>query len=148
MIRDRSYYRKLLKASGGFVVDMASKKWCNRYHTHFDLDGKGKDGRVHRIRHLNAHLRALRRARLELQSSELPYQLFAYIDLNASENDAVYVHTPNPDGTDFPIDLNCMPEEVTPPPLLSCRIDRRLFRVLRSTNPDPQIFYVVPRSAF
>jgi hypothetical protein len=145
MLLERAYYRKLLKASRTFVVNLSAKQWCDLHHQHFDWDGKGNEGRLQRVRHLNAHLRALRRARLELQAQDKPFQLFAYIDLAASENDAVYIHTPNPNGTAFPADLGCGEQEAKPPPLLACRVDRRLFRILKSTAQGSHVFYLLPR---
>jgi hypothetical protein len=142
---ERAYYRKLLKTSRTYVVDLPAKQWCDLHHQHFDWDGKGNEGRLQRVRHLNAHLRALRRARLELQAQDKPFQLFAYIDLAASENDAVYIHTPNPNGTAFPAELGCREEDATPPPLLACRVDRTLFKILKSSEPGSQVFYLLPR---
>ena len=142
---ERTYYRKLLKKSRSFVVDLPAKEWCDLHHEHFDWDGKGNEGRLQRVRHLNAHLRALRRARLELQAQRAPFQLFAYIDLAASENDAVYVHTPNPNGSAFPAELSCRSEETQPPPLLACRVDRRLFKILKSSEPGSHVYYLLPR---
>ncbi|MBP6899938.1 MAG: hypothetical protein KBC73_07625 [Burkholderiaceae bacterium] len=147
MLSELGYYWKLQKKSRSFVVDLASKKWCDLYHQHFDWDGKGNEGRVHRVRHINAHLRALRKARIELQGHVTPYQLFAYIDLKASENDAVYIHTPNPNGTAFPAELSSDQDEVNPPPLLACRIDRGLFKVIKSSAPDSNAYYVVSRTS-
>ena len=76
MRREHAYYRKLPKTSRTFVVDLRAKQWYDLHHAHFDWDGKGNEGRVQRVRHLNAHLRALRRARLELQGQDKPHQLF------------------------------------------------------------------------
>ena len=143
---ERSYYRKLLKKSRSYRVDLAAKQWCDLHHQHFDWQGKGNESLLHRVRHLNAHLRALRRARLELQSQDLPYQLFGYIDLANSQNDAVYVHTPNPNGTAFPSELGCFTQESAAPPILARRVDSRLFAIFKSTDPGSKVFFVVPRS--
>jgi hypothetical protein len=145
MLLDRAYYRKLLKKSRTFVVDLPTKKWCDLHHQHFDWAGKGNEGRIQRVRHLNAHLRALRRARLELQAQAKPFQLFAYIDLAASENDAVYIHTPNPNKTPFPAELSCLDEEAQPPPILACRVNKSLFRILKSSAPGSHVYYLLPR---
>ena len=142
---DRTYYRKLLKKSRTFLVDLPAKQWCDFHHQHFDWEGTGNEGRLQRILHLNAHLRALRRARLELQAQEKPFQLFAYIDLAASENDAVYIHTPNPNGTSFPAELSCLDEEAQPPPILACRVNRSLFKIFKSSAPGSHVYYLVPR---
>lgn len=147
MNQDRHYYRRLMKKSRSYVVDLASKQWCDFDHTHLDWEGKGNEGRVHRVRHLNAHLRALRRARVELLSHPTPYQLFAVIDLSASEDDAIYVHTANPNGTVFPAEFDSAYQEASPPPLLACRVDRSHFKVLRETKPGSQVYLILSRTS-
>ncbi len=144
---ERSYYRELLKKSRSYRVDLAAKHWCDLHHQHFDWLGKGNEGRAHRVRHLNAHLRALRRASIELRAQSLPHQLFGYVDLADSQNDAVYVHTPNPNGTAFPAELGCSNQECVAPPILACRVDRRLYGIFRATEKGSRVFFLVPRSS-
>jgi len=145
MSDERSYYRKLRKKSATYSVNLPAKQWCDMHHEHFDWDGKGNDSRFNRVRHLNAHLRALRNARLELERQSRPYQLFGCIDLAESQNDAVFVHTPNPNSTPFPAELGCSPQEAVAPPILRCRVDRQRYQVFRSVARGSQVFFLVPR---
>ena len=143
---DRRYYRKLTSKSRNYAVRMDKKQWCDLHHDHFDWDGKGNTGRAHRVRHLNALLRALRRARIELERYGRPYQLFAYVDLKNSANDALYVHTPNPNGTEFPNPIGSVSVPAQAPPLLGARVDPRHYEV-RRYGESGSIFYVIPRAS-
>jgi hypothetical protein len=142
----RSYYATLRKRSRDYTLRMDKKQWCDLHHQHFDWDGKGDTGFAHRIRHLNALLRALRNVRNELRSYQQPYQLFAYVDLKSSADDALYVHTPNPNGTEFPCPIDSESEPATAPPLLAARLDLSLYEIRRKRSPDGSVYYIVPRT--
>lgn len=144
---DRRYYRELTSKSRSYAVRMDKKQWCDLHHDHFDWDGKGNASRAHRVRHLNALFRALRRARIELENYGHPYQLFAYVDLQNSADDALYVHTPNPNGTEFPSSIESLSVPVQPPPLLGARVDSRYYEVRRYGNESGSIYYVIPRAS-
>lgn len=146
LLADRRYYAKLLKKTREFTVRMDQKKWCDLHHEHFDWDGRGNASRVHRIKHLNALLRALRRARAELAAYGQPHQVFAYVDLENSADDALYVHTPNPNGTEFPNPIESVSVPAAAPPLLAARVDAKQYEVRRYSGQGEAIYYVVPRA--
>jgi len=142
-----AYYRLLKREASRFTVDMARRKWCDLWHEHFDWRGFGDRGFVHRRRHVNALLTALRRARVELSDHPGPYQVFAIVHVKDSANDGLYVHTPNPNGTDFPMEFPGAESVVGLPPLLSGRVDLHHYKVLRQRNGDgTEFFVIVPRS--
>lgn len=124
---------------------MDKKKWCDLHHEHFDWEGRGNASRAHRIKHLNALLRALRRARTELAAYGQPHQVFAYVDLENSANDALYVHTPNPNGTEFPTPIESMSAPVPAPALLAARVNTRQYEVRRYGGRGDAIYFVIPR---
>src|SRR3989442_2446792 len=99
---DRAYYRKLRHKAERFRVNLPAKQWCDLWHEHFDWDGLGNLGWLHRRKHLAVLLSALRRARAELSGSDQPHQLFALVHPRSSADDGVFVHTPNPNGSAFP----------------------------------------------
>jgi len=143
---DRSYYRKLTKKSRNFSIQMERRQWCDLYHEHFDWDGKGDENRFHRARHLNALFRALRRARVELAGCNQPYQLFAYVDLKNSTNDALYVHTPNPNGSPFPSPIERISVVAQAPPLIMAKINAKYYEIRRSKKRGESIFYIIPKA--
>lgn len=134
---DRKYYFQLLLAAQRFRVGLEASGWCDLWHRHFDWEGFGDIGRVHRRRHLIVLLRALNRARIELQASARPCQLFALIHPRRSVDDAVYVHTETPHASAFPCPLSGRRLGVLPA-FLSGRLDacRYVVRVLAGGDGD------------
>jgi hypothetical protein len=126
---------------------MARKQWCDYSHQHFDWDGLGNRSWFDRRRHLAALLHAFRRAQVELMHFCEPHQVFASVTPSDSANDAVYVHTPNPNQTPFPM----VPygERVSSlPPLLAGRIDMARYRVFRYGSGSSATYTIIASERF
>jgi hypothetical protein len=78
--------------------------WFDMWHHHIDWNGDGKLSALHHQFHLWAIFRTLRRYENLVQSRREPCQVFAYVNEQSPENDAVYIHTANPNGTTFPME--------------------------------------------
>jgi len=131
---DRSYYLKLRGKAQSFHVNLNEKKWCDLWHTHFDWEGFGNLSWFHRRQHLKILLLALARARKELLSQQTPFQLFATIHPNSSADDAIYIHTPNPNGSEFPLTFENAKPIASLPPLLNGRVNQNHYMVLKATG--------------
>jgi hypothetical protein len=141
---DADYYSRLWREAGAYRVNMARKRWCDLSHEHFDWEGFGDRSWFDRRRHLAVLLKAFRRAQIELGAYRGEYQLFASITPSDSSGDAVYVHTPNPNGTPFPITPTG--ERVARlPPLLSGRIDLMRYQVFRDGHGPSATFTIIPK---
>lgn len=125
-----AYYVDLWKKARTYEVDMARKQWCDLSHTHLDWSGFGDRGWLHRRRHLSALLWSFARARRELRSHPDPVQVFASVHPFDAGSDAVYIHTPNPNGTPFPVAFGGHRLDRLPP-LLAGRVDPARFAVFR-----------------
>jgi len=77
--------------------------WFDLWHYHADFSGYGNLSASHRRRHLAAHADFFRRAAGDLHQRSEPFQLWLYLNRSDAGTDAVYVHTPNPNGTPFPL---------------------------------------------
>jgi hypothetical protein len=144
---DTDYYRKLQRTATRFRVKLREKKWCDYWHQHFDWYGFGDRGWLHRRRHLNCLLRALRNARDELSvEADKPYQLFATVYPNSSGEDAIYVYTANPNGTIFPADLGEGELIKWLPPLLEGRVDPHRYTVRRQHFEGRSYYLIEPHS--
>jgi hypothetical protein len=127
---DAAYYVGIWRNARRYKVDMARKRWCDLSHQHLDWDGFGNTSWRDRRRHLAALLHAFRRAQVELASFSGEYQLFVSVTPDDSGNDAVYIHTPNPNQTPFP--MVPLGERVSNlPSLLAGRIDKERYEVFR-----------------
>lgn len=142
---DEHYYYGLKKGLRRFKVDIAKRVWFDLWHHHIDWEGFGDLSWRHKRRHLSILLRTLTKARLELQSSGMPYQLFATVHTNESASNAVYVHTPNPNGTQFPCDLSGQPLEAMPA-LLAGRVDPTQYQVLASHHAEDTTYVIQLRA--
>jgi len=125
---------------------MARKRWCDYSHQHFDWEGFGDRTWRDRRRHLAVLLTAFRRAQVELSRFPGEYQLFASITPGDSGGDAVYVHTPNPNGTPYPMVPNG--ERISQlPSLLAGRIDMTRYQVFRYGHGPSATFTILPKAA-
>ena len=128
---DDAYYARISRQARSHKVDMARKRWCDLSHRHVDWEGVGNQSWRDRRRHLAVLLHVFRRAQVELERFPGRYQVFACVTPNDSASDAVYVHTPNPNGTPFPMTDPGEPIRRLPP-LLAGRIDPARYRLFRS----------------
>jgi hypothetical protein len=142
---NREYYRKLQRSAHTFRVDLPRKKWCNLWHTHLDWDGFGNLGPLHRRRHLAALFHAFRMAQRELAAQPMPYQIFLNISLRDSASDAIYVHTPNPHATEFPLSFDECAFLTHAPPLLAGRVDLDRYRICRKSHGKDVWYLVIPK---
>ncbi len=143
---DQTYYRKLWRKARTFRVDLPKKKWCDLWHEHFDWEGTGNQSKLDRRKHLKAIFHAFRRAQRELAAQSIPYQVFLNISLHDSASDAIYVHTPNPNSTDFPVDYGYCSFITHAPPLLAGCVDLNRYSIGRETIGKDTWYTVIPKS--
>ena len=142
---NRFYYRTLWRKARRFHVDMETKQWCDLWHDHLDWDGKGNQSWLDRRRHVGALLHALARAKRELKSFSKPWQVFATIHPTSSTDDAIYVHTENPNGTPFPwqheraVSVACLPS------LLVGKVSLAHYEVFSLGSGKERYFLLSPR---
>lgn len=139
---DSRYRHQLRRKVRAFRVDLDRKQWCDLWHQHFDMDAVG-DGswRLRRL-HISALMQALGHARRELQAQGQRHQLFACINIGESGQDALYVHTENPNGTPFPCELKGR-ELRAVPGLMAGHVDIERYRLLLAEG--GRHYYVLPR---
>ncbi len=119
---ERIYYKRLAMKSHGFRVGMDQLRWCDYWHTHFDMRGYSSLGWAHYYRHTKALFVAFSRASHELESYLGEYQVYASIAVDPKEafGDALFVHTPNENETPFPavfdgaVELKYLPHRLAP----------------------------------
>jgi hypothetical protein len=75
------------------------------WHYHADWSGWGNRGWRHRRPHLVALCTVFRKICEAREQFATPFQAWVLVDGEDAGQDAVYIHTPNPNGTEFPIAL-------------------------------------------
>lgn len=100
----KRYYRRIMQKAQEFVPGLAPDHRYDYWHYHADWPGYGNLSWKHRKTHLAAYCEVFKTfVRLTVDYA-LPFQLWLYLDVEDSGQDAVYFHTPNPnrDGNHFP----------------------------------------------
>jgi hypothetical protein len=96
----RGYYRSLRRQAENFRID--PRGWYDYMHWHADWPGMGNLAWRERREHLNALFTMFRRILAETASWTTPHQVWLHIDPTDSSQDAVYLHTANPNSENFP----------------------------------------------
>ena len=98
----RRYYRKLNRWATNFCIDTSPGHWYDLWHDHPDLEGVGNRSGRARAAHLRALFRAFRNLVQQTRTWDTPHQIFLSVCAANAGQDAIYVHTPNPNETQFP----------------------------------------------
>jgi hypothetical protein len=76
--------------------------WYDLWHDHPDWDAEGNETDEHRSVVASETIRLMKLLEGRLAKRPEPWQVFASFATATIEDAAVYVHTPNPNGTPFP----------------------------------------------
>lgn len=104
----RRYFRNLKSQKLPKFLDFSgsAQSWFDFYHLHIDNTGLGNKSWKVRKQHLDALLDLAGKIEAELQHYPKDYQYWIEIDEKDSVEDAINIHTQNPNGSTFPIRLN------------------------------------------
>jgi len=84
------------------------KSWFDLWHTHVDWRGKGNGNWMVRKRSIMKLIRLYEEFKEALKNYPHDYQLWIEIDVMDSGQDAVYIHTKNPNADNFPIKVRAI----------------------------------------
>jgi len=82
--------------------------WFDFWHTHVDWDGEGNKNFNIRLKYLKELLKLYENLKKDLKLYPNNYQIWIVIDENDSSEDAVYIHTKNPNNENFPLKMDNM----------------------------------------
>jgi hypothetical protein len=138
------YYHRLRSKARAFKLPLKGdgEQWFDLWHTHFDWYGFGELSSVDRRRHLRFAFTAFARACADLRDWGQPYEAFVNIGLHSPASDAIYVHSPNPNGTEFPIPKIGRTQIFFVPPVLAHFVDFSKHDVFYS-EVDKEVWYSV-----
>lgn len=80
-----------------------NNSWFDLWHTHVDWKGEGNKNWTKRKKFLGELIQLYNQYKSELKDYPHDYQLWITIDDADSGQDAVYIHTKNPNADNFPI---------------------------------------------
>ena len=130
--------------AAGYRLDCSRSEWFDLWHDHPDFTGEGNRGWKHRRRHLAAAFTILRRVALQAAGCPRPAQVWLVVDPSDSAQDAIYVHTPNPNADNFPYTFEGVQWDVAAPGPLTQFLTDPTLQLGRSQENWP-LYWVRPR---
>jgi len=112
------YYKSLHRQVAKEKISTLPTDWYDWWHTHVDWDGKGNLGRWHRRQHLKMLFKCYQNIKCQIDKSNFTSQVFMLISNSDSSQDAVYIHTENPNGTEYPEKFSGVQWNIKVPALL------------------------------
>lgn len=88
----------------GLDFSGSPEAFFNLWHNHVDWDGEGNQSWEKRKFYLDKLISSFEEAKSELMNYPIPFQCWLWIDENDSSQDAIYIHTVNPNEQNFPIE--------------------------------------------
>lgn len=139
----RRYYRKLRRDAERF--NPAISGWHDLAHWHVDSRGYGNESWRARRAHLEVLFCRFRRLLEHLDGRTEPYQCWVLVSAVDSSQDALYLHTPNPNADNFPAAFGAgVTWDAEVPQCLSEFVAEDSWQVGRS-NAGDTMFLVRPR---
>lgn len=142
----RRYYRRLRREVESFRIP-GPDTWFDLWHTHPDWEGDGNRGPRHRRRHLRAGFDLFQAALRQAPEVPRPVQVFLVIDALDSSQDAVHVHSENPNRDNYPFDFPGVAWDVPAPVILREFLAERPEWQLGRSPGSPGHYWVRPRPA-
>jgi len=114
----RRYYKNLaiqneFERTGYLEYLKDSDAWFDYRHWHFDWKGMGNSSFKKRKPHLDKLFRHFEILAEEVKYLNIEFQLFAVILDSHSASDALFLHSPNPNGSEFPLIWENISEKCT-----------------------------------
>lgn len=106
--RGKKKYFKQLATDNDFIkrtkwLDFNTKDlFFDYWHLHFDPYAYGDKSFKRRLPHLDKLIRHYDLASEKMKNTQLPFQLWIFINDFTSYNDGLYFHTPNPNADNYP----------------------------------------------
>lgn len=129
----RRYYRALLRDAARVTIDESG--WYDRMHWHVDRLGLGNVSWRERRSHLAALFAMFRDVLRTTSTWGAPHQCWLQINAVDSSQDAIYLHTPNPNNDDFPIGFECVQWDAEVPERLREFVNEASWQFGRTDRP-------------
>jgi hypothetical protein len=101
----RRYFEGVDRQALAFRLRIEPDAWWDLWHYHADWPGWGNRRWKYRLRHLRALAVVFEKIAELAPSMGRPFQLWISINGEDAGQDATFLHSPNPNGTPFPLRL-------------------------------------------
>ena len=125
----KRYFRNIWRRVNSFRLELDSDSWFDFYHIHLDWEGVGNESVKIRREHIKAYFALYKKVLDELKMFDKPYQCWLFLDDDDAGQDAVFVHSPNPNKDNFPLKIEKLNWESNIPTTFSDLINQKQFEV-------------------
>lgn len=140
---NRRYYKKLDAWVKQFKFPKLSvDDWFDFSHQHVDWKGRGNQGMKHRRAHLQVLVQVFERTLESVSEWEKPCQIWIFVDERDSSQDAVFIHSANPNSENYPCDWGHVIWLDNGMPCFLKEFDCDRFEVGRSQNEHSNFFII------
>lgn len=138
----KRYFRNLWNKVHRYDLKLDNQSWFDYWHIHLDFFGVGEKSLKIRREHIKAHLTLYNRIVKQLEEFGEAYQSWVCIYENDPMIDAVYIHTANPNNTDFPNKMEELVWNCELPRTFKDLIDLEKFDVAFCKSEFGEIYFV------
>ena len=127
------YWSKMRNCAVKSFSDLDTEGWFDWWHYHIDWEGKGDKRAENREASLSLGYEVLQMAEEFKSNVSGPIQCWWFIH-EQSQDDAVYMHSPNENGSPFPFDFKGVTWGEHDNEVLSSLVDISLFKTGKMVN--------------
>ena len=128
-----------------FKLDFGAQPWFDLWHTHVDWDGHGNENSAERKKYL-AQLFSCFEQLQDVAADNLAEHQVWCIVCEDSREDAVYLHSPNPNVDNFPYEFEGVYWQDEIPDLIVEFFDQKKMRLGKyDCNNGETIYYIKPK---
>jgi len=99
----RRYFEAVRRDATAFEVNVSPDAWWDLWHYHADWPGWGNLRWSYRLEHIRALCTVFKNIARARRTFPKPFQSWILISGESASQDATYLHTPNANGTPFPM---------------------------------------------
>lgn len=143
----KRYFKRLWSLVEGYQLHTDEVSWYDFWHRHLDFSGLGNSSLKIRREHIKAHIALYSKLLQQLESLNKPFQTWVCIHEEDSGADAVYVHTPNPNANDFPVNFKFIKWNCKLPTTINDLIDEDEFNVGYYESEIERVYYIQSKYA-
>ena len=125
----KRYFKNMWKMVYSDQLELDIESWFDFYHIHLDWYGVGNENIKIRREHIKAYLALYEKVLNQLTGFEEPYQSWISLDGKDSGQDALFVHTPNPNDYNFPLRIDKLNWSCDIPATFLDLIDKEKFNI-------------------
>jgi hypothetical protein len=145
--RMERYWREMDRSAHRSLASLDFESWFDFWHTHLDWRGRGSRCRENREAEIHLGYKVFEAAHTLSMGATKQIQVWLTVCHN-SLDDAVYLHSENPNGTAFPYEFDGVEWDSVEQPVLNEIIDKAVYKIGKIQYDSGDVFIVTLRTLF